>query len=68
MWLYIRHWKFIEIADRKKAIHEIILKLEKDDILILAGKGHEIYQIIGDKKIAFSEEKIVKEFIKKTKF
>jgi UDP-N-acetylmuramoyl-L-alanyl-D-glutamate--2,6-diaminopimelate ligase len=60
--------KFIEIADRKKAIHEIILKLEKDDILILAGKGHENYQIIGDKKIAFSEEKIVKEFIKKTKF
>ena len=59
---------FIEIADRKNAIHEIILKLEKDDILILAGKGHENYQIIGDKKIAFSEEKIVKEFIKKTKF
>ncbi len=54
----------IEIADRKLAIIEAIKNLNDNDILILAGKGHEKYQIIGDKKIDFDEERIVKDAIK----
>lgn len=56
--------KTIEIADRQNAIIQTLAMLEQDDILILAGKGHEKYQIIGDKKIAFDEEQIVKNALK----
>lgn len=52
--------KTIEIENRKDAIEKALAMLESDDILILAGKGHEKYQIIGDKKFEFDEEKIVK--------
>jgi UDP-N-acetylmuramoyl-L-alanyl-D-glutamate--2,6-diaminopimelate ligase len=37
--------------------------LQANDILILAGKGHEKYQVIGDEKIDFDEEKIVSEML-----
>ena len=39
------------IQDRKKAIKKGIDMLEKDDILLILGKGHENYQIIGREKI-----------------
>jgi UDP-N-acetylmuramoyl-L-alanyl-D-glutamate--2,6-diaminopimelate ligase len=55
--------KTIEIADRKAAIERSILMLQDNDILILAGKGHEKYQIIGKEKFAFDEEKIVQDVI-----
>lgn len=56
--------KTLEIADRKLAIKKALEMLQPDDILILAGKGHEKYQIIGEKKSEFDEEKIVTEFLK----
>lgn len=37
--------------------------LKKDDVIILAGKGHETYQIIGNKVIPFDEREIVKEIL-----
>ena len=52
---------FIQIAPRDLAIKESINMLESDDILILAGKGHEKYQIIKDQKYDFDEVKIVKD-------
>lgn len=57
--------KTIEIADRKDAIIKAVQLLQDNDILILAGKGHEKYQIIGSSKIEFDEEKIVKDAITK---
>lgn len=56
--------KLIEVADRKLAIKKAISLLSNDDILILAGKGHEKYQIIGDKKIEFDENIIVRNLLK----
>jgi len=56
--------KTIEIAGREAAIEKAISMLQPYDILILAGKGHEKYQIIGDKKTEFDEEKIVKNLLK----
>lgn len=55
--------KTIEISNRKTAIEKAIAMLEAGDILILAGKGHEKYQIIGTEKFEFDEEKIAKNVI-----
>jgi UDP-N-acetylmuramoyl-L-alanyl-D-glutamate--2,6-diaminopimelate ligase len=54
----------LEIPDRKEAIKKAIAMLESGDTLILAGKGHENYQIIGGEKTPFDEEKIVLENIR----
>lgn len=49
----------IEIAGRKTAIETAISEMHRGDFLLIAGKGHEKYQIIGDKKIPFDEYEIV---------
>jgi len=51
-------------ADRKKAIELAIRRAGKDDIVLIAGKGHENYQIIGKKKFAFSDKDIVKKCLR----
>ncbi len=51
--------KTTEIENREQAIKQAIAKLTTNDILIIAGKGHEKYQIIGNNKFPFDEEKIV---------
>ncbi len=45
-------------TDRKKAIQQAIQMAAAEDIVLIAGKGHEQYQLIGDKKIAFSDKRI----------
>ncbi|MAI29169.1 MAG: UDP-N-acetylmuramoyl-L-alanyl-D-glutamate--2,6-diaminopimelate ligase [Rickettsiales bacterium] len=54
-----------EIASRKNAIQYCINILEKDDFLLIAGKGHENYQIIKNNKFFFSDKKTVIEFLSK---
>lgn len=44
------------IIDRREAIMEAIRIAEKDDIVLIAGKGHEDYQIIGREKIHFDDK------------
>ncbi len=44
-----------EIGDRAQAIHEGIAALGAGDILIIAGKGHEPYQIVGTQTLHFSD-------------
>ena len=56
--------KGIEISDRRKAIHTAISDINRKDILIIAGKGHEKYQLIKNKKIKFDDYEIAKNFIK----
>jgi len=56
----IRNTKIIE-PDRKKAIRLAIETAEKDDIVLIAGKGHETYQIIGTQKSHFSDKEIALE-------
>jgi UDP-N-acetylmuramoyl-L-alanyl-D-glutamate--2,6-diaminopimelate ligase len=54
-------------ADRKKAI-ELAIKLgKKFDLILIAGKGHEDYQIIGDLKYPFSDAKIASQALFKEK-
>lgn len=51
------------IADRKEAIKKAIEMANKNDIVVLAGKGHETYQEINHEKFPFNERDIVKEVI-----
>ncbi len=56
---------YIVKYDRKEAIFEGFKMLEKDDILLVLGKGHENYQVINHDKIHFSDLETVQEFIDK---
>lgn len=53
-----------KIVNRKEAINRGIQMLQKSDILLLLGKGHETYQVIGNKKIHFDDMEEVKKIIK----
>lgn len=52
-----------KIADRRKAIEKGLKIVEGNDLLIIAGKGHEDYQIIGNEKIHFDDREVVKEIL-----
>ena len=60
--LYTKNYRII--VNRKKAIKKSVQMLKKNDILLLLGKGHEDYQIIRDKKIPFSDKKIVLKYLR----
>ena len=51
----------INCPNRKNAIYKSIKNLKKTDVLIIAGKGHEKYQIIRDSYIKFDDVKIANE-------
>ena len=57
--------KYLIVADREKAIKRGLGMLQKGDSLLIAGKGHETYQIIGKEKIHFDDREIVKKYLKK---
>ncbi|MBZ9688047.1 UDP-N-acetylmuramoyl-L-alanyl-D-glutamate--2,6-diaminopimelate ligase [Clostridium estertheticum] len=56
--------KFEIIADRTAAIKRAIEIAMKDDVIVIAGKGHEDYQVLKDKTIHFDEREIVLDIIK----
>ena len=58
-----RRKAYIKIPDRMDAIRCAVSMLAKDDILVLAGKGHEEYQLIGREKVPFSEREIIREML-----
>ncbi len=53
--------KAVEIGDRKKAIFEAVASLKTGDVLVVAGKGHEQGQIVGDKVLPFDDATVVKQ-------
>ncbi|MFL2897275.1 MAG: UDP-N-acetylmuramoyl-L-alanyl-D-glutamate--2,6-diaminopimelate ligase [Candidatus Pelagibacter sp.] len=60
----IKKTKVIEISNREKAISRSIKELNIGNILLVAGKGHEKTQDFGNKKINFSDRKIILKEIK----
>jgi len=48
-------------ADRQQAIFEAVAQCRAGDILVIAGKGHETCQIIGDETIAFDDREVARE-------
>jgi UDP-N-acetylmuramoyl-L-alanyl-D-glutamate--2,6-diaminopimelate ligase len=56
--------KALTIVDRKQAIKAACQMANPNDIILIAGKGHETYQEINGKRTDFDDYKIVQEFLK----
>jgi len=50
-----------KIADRRAAIHQAIVQARTDDLVLIAGKGHEDYQIIGREVFHFDDKEVARE-------
>ena len=55
---------YMIVPERKKAIETAINLAQKNDIILIAGKGHEDYQIVGRQKIPFDDRLIAAEVLK----
>jgi len=50
-------------ADRKQAIRKSMENLSPDDVVLIAGKGHENYQILGTQKINFDDREVARNYL-----
>jgi UDP-N-acetylmuramyl-tripeptide synthetase len=53
------------VSDRREAIYRAIASAKADDVVIVAGKGHENYQIVGNDKFHFDDREVALEAIAK---
>jgi UDP-N-acetylmuramoyl-L-alanyl-D-glutamate--2,6-diaminopimelate ligase len=53
-----------KIADRREAIHHAIGQARADDLVLIAGKGHEDYQIVGREVFHFDDKEVAREALK----
>jgi UDP-N-acetylmuramoyl-L-alanyl-D-glutamate--2,6-diaminopimelate ligase len=53
----------LRIEDRREAIHRALAMLAPGDCLLLAGKGHETYQVLGTERVPFDEREIVRDLL-----
>jgi UDP-N-acetylmuramoyl-L-alanyl-D-glutamate--2,6-diaminopimelate ligase len=60
----MRTGEFARMVNRKEAIAEALRSARKGDVVLLAGKGHETYQIVGSQKLDFDERVIVADLMK----
>ncbi len=52
------------ILDREEAIRAALDVATKGDCVLIAGKGHEDYQLIGDQRLSFSDQKVVEQLLR----
>lgn len=57
------HVQYRKVADRCEAIGVAVREARPDDMVLIAGKGHEDYQIIGTKKFHFDDREVAREAI-----
>lgn len=55
---------YAKIIDRREAIHQAICLAKKGDLIIIAGKGHETYQLVKDQVLDFDDRLVAAEFLK----
>ncbi len=55
------------IVDRREAIATALSLAQPDDVIVIAGKGHETYQVLKDKVIDFDDREVVREMIREIK-
>ena len=50
------------LSDRREAIHFALAHAAAEDVIMIAGKGHENYQILKDRTIHFDDKEVVLEY------
>ena len=53
--------RILLVLDRREAIFQAVAAAKADDVVIIAGKGHETYQIIGNDKFHFDDREVALE-------
>lgn len=59
------HVQYRKVPDRREAIEEAVREAHRGDIVVIAGKGHEDYQIIGTKKVHFDDREVARNAIER---
>lgn len=59
--------EYVVIPDRFEAIKYAIKNAKENDFIVLAGKGHETYQILKDRTIHFDEREVVRSILEELK-
>jgi UDP-N-acetylmuramoyl-L-alanyl-D-glutamate--2,6-diaminopimelate ligase len=57
------HVQYQLVLDRREAIGAAIREARRGDMVLIAGKGHEDYQVIGTKKFHFDDREVARESI-----
>ncbi len=60
----VENSRYAIIVDRREAIRHAINFGKKGDLIIIAGKGHETYQLVKDKVLDFDDRKVAAEYLK----
>jgi len=55
---------YVKLTDRREAIFHAIGEAREGDAVLIAGKGHETYQIIGERRIHFDDHEVAREAMK----
>ncbi len=66
----LRQWpqvQYQKVADRREAIGVAVREARPSDMVLIAGKGHEDYQIIGTKKFHFDDREVAREVIEQVR-
>ncbi|MGV3466945.1 MAG: UDP-N-acetylmuramoyl-L-alanyl-D-glutamate--2,6-diaminopimelate ligase [Heyndrickxia sp.] len=63
----VKGHSYVKIVDRKEAINYAIREASEGDVVLIAGKGHETYQIIGDKINDFDDRIVASEAVRESK-
>ena len=61
------HVQYRKVVDRREAIGEAIREARPGDMVLIAGKGHEDYQILGTTKVHFDDREVAREAIEQLK-
>ncbi|MGZ8379960.1 MAG: UDP-N-acetylmuramoyl-L-alanyl-D-glutamate--2,6-diaminopimelate ligase [Nitrospira sp.] len=59
------HVQYRKVSDRRDAIEEAVREAQSGDMVLIAGKGHEDYQIIGTQKVHFDDREVARDAIER---
>jgi UDP-N-acetylmuramoyl-L-alanyl-D-glutamate--2,6-diaminopimelate ligase len=58
---------YLAVSDRREAIYQAISRAKPNDVVLIAGKGHETYQIVGNDKFHFDDREVARWALEKLK-
>ncbi|MBC7239392.1 MAG: UDP-N-acetylmuramoyl-L-alanyl-D-glutamate--2,6-diaminopimelate ligase, partial [Chloroflexi bacterium] len=56
-------YRYLVEPDRRRAIALALAEVQPGDLVLIAGKGHETYQIVGDRTLPFDDRQVVRELL-----